>query len=92
MRNDAVKAACDKILSQTPFSGVPPTAPRPEPEEIATALAELQRRGISDRDSARIAAYAWYSGVDSTGVLDLFRSYGTLRILRQLNKRAKNPR
>jgi len=30
MRNDAVKAACDKILSQTPFSGVPPTAPRPE--------------------------------------------------------------
>jgi hypothetical protein len=82
MRKDAVKAACDKILSQTPFSGMPPTAPRPEPEEISTALAELQRRGISDRDSARIAAYAWYSGVDSTGVLDLFRSYGTLRILR----------
>jgi hypothetical protein len=62
---------------------VRPIAPRQKPEEIAAALAEVQRRGISDRDSARIAAYAWYSGVDSNGVLDLFRSYGTSRILRR---------
>jgi hypothetical protein len=82
MRNGTVNAVRYKILSQTPFSGVRPTTPRPEPEEIAAALAEVQRRGISDGDNARIAAYAWYSGVDSTGVLDLFRGYGTSRILR----------
>ena len=83
MRDDAVTAIRDTILSQGPFSGTRPTAPRPEADDIVTALAEVQRRGLSDRDSARIAAYAWYSGVDSDAVLELFRRYGTQRILRR---------
>ena len=70
-----------KLLNQHPYGGMASTAPRPEPDEIEAALEEIRTGGISDRDSARIAAFAWYSGVDSTGVLKLFRSRGTARIL-----------
>lgn len=70
-----------KLLNQRPYSGMVSTVPRPEPNEIEAALEGVRKTGISDRDSARIAAFAWYSGVDSTGVLKLFRSRGTARIL-----------
>ena len=70
-----------KLLNQHPYGGMVSTVPRPEPDEIEAALEEIRTGGISDRDSARIAAFAWYSGVDSTGVLKLFRSRGTARIL-----------
>ena len=83
MRKDAANAVRMKILNQGPFSGTRTTLPRPETDEIATALADVQRRGIADRDSARIAAYAWYAGVESDSVLELFRRYGTPRILRR---------
>jgi hypothetical protein len=89
MRDNPAIIIRNKILGQCPFGGTRPTVPRPEPEEIAMALAEVQRKGISDRERARIAAYAWYSGVDSDNVLELFRRYGTSRILqRELKSRA----
>jgi hypothetical protein len=76
-----VTAIGANLLRQCPYSGVVSTVPRPEPDEIEAALEDIQKTGISDRDSARVAAFAWYSGVDSTKVLKLFRSRGTLRIL-----------
>ncbi|HET6168730.1 MAG TPA: hypothetical protein VFE01_01065 [Terracidiphilus sp.] len=71
-----------KLLDQRPYSGLVSTVPRPEPDEIEAAVKEIRKTGISDRNSARIAAFAWYSGVDSSGVLELFRARGTARILR----------
>jgi hypothetical protein len=89
MRNNPRSIIRNKILGQCPFSGGRPTVARPGPEEIAIALAEVQRKGISDREQARIAAYAWYSGVGSDNVLELFRRCGTSRILqRELKSRA----
>ena len=78
------------ILSQHPYSGVASSLPRPEPDEIEAALAEIRETGIADRDSARIAAFAWYSGVDSTGVLELFRGQGTALILQRELKSHKD--
>lgn len=89
MKKNAADAVRNKILSQSPFSGTRSTVPRPEPNDIEGALAEIQRSGIGDRESARIAAYAWYSGIDSDRVLELFRRYGTARILlRELKSHA----
>jgi len=76
-----VSAIRAKLLNQRPYSGMVSTVPRPEPDEIEAVLDEVRKTGISDRDGARIAAFAWYFGVDSTGVLKLFRSRGTARIL-----------
>jgi hypothetical protein len=73
-----------RILDQRPYSGIRPTLPLPEPEEIFAALAEVVAKGgITDRDSARIAAFAWYHGIESQTVLDLFRARGTRQILQQ---------
>jgi hypothetical protein len=73
-----------KILNQQPYGGVGPSTPSPELEEISDALAEvIAGGGITDRDAARIAAFAWYYAVESETVLDLFRTGGTRRILQQ---------
>jgi hypothetical protein len=72
------------ILNQLPYSGVLPSVPAPSPEEISAALQEvLADRGVTDRDSARIAAFAWYHGIESEAVLGLFRTRGTRHILQQ---------
>jgi len=73
-----------KILNQQPYSGVRPFVPAPEPEEISAALADVVASGgVTDLDSARVAAFAWYHGIESQTVLDLFRTRGTLKILQQ---------
>jgi hypothetical protein len=72
------------ILNQQPYSGVRPSAPAPKPEEISAALAEvIASGGVTDLDSARVAAFAWYHGIESQAVLDLFRTRGTRQILQQ---------
>lgn len=73
-----------KILNQQPYSGVRPFTPAPEPEEISAALAQvIAGGGVTDLDSARIASFAWYHGIESQTVLDLFRTRGTRQILQQ---------
>lgn len=71
-----------KILGQSPFSGTRRTVEAPTTEEVQAALTEVQRKGISDSDSARIAAFAWYSGVQSDSVLSLFRNRGVARVIK----------
>lgn len=82
MRDERLAKIRSLILEQSPFSRSLPTVERPKPEDVATALAEVRRKGISDRDSARIAAYAWYSGAESDSVLALFRNRGVARIIK----------
>jgi hypothetical protein len=73
-----------KILCQQPYSGARPLTPAPEPEEISAALADvIANGGVTDLDSARIASFAWYHGIESQAVLDLFRTRGTRQILQQ---------
>lgn len=77
-------SATAKILNQQPYSGVGPIAPAPERVEISVALAEvISGGGITSGASARIAAFAWYYGIESETVLDLFRTRGTRWILQQ---------
>jgi hypothetical protein len=72
------------VLNQLPYSGVRPSVPAPSPEEISAALEEvIAAGGVTDRDSARIAAFAWYHGIGSEAVLSLFRTRGTKQILQQ---------
>jgi hypothetical protein len=72
------------VLNQLPYSGVRPAVPAPSPEEISAALEEvIAAGGVTDRDSARIAAFAWYHGIGSEAVLSLFRTRGTKQILQQ---------
>jgi hypothetical protein len=72
------------VLNQLPYSGVRPAVPAPSPEEISAALEEvIAAGGVTDRDSARIAAFAWYHGIGSEAVLGLFRTRGTKQILQQ---------
>jgi hypothetical protein len=82
MRDERLAAIRSTILEQSPFNRSRPTVEHPKPEDIAAALAEVRRKGISDRESARIAAYAWYNGVESDSVLALFRSRGVTRIIK----------
>jgi hypothetical protein len=71
------------ILSQRPFSGQLSAGAVPEPEDVLLQLAEVVAGGgIKDIETARIAAYAWYSGIDSDAVLSLFRERGVSDILR----------
>jgi hypothetical protein len=73
-----------KILNQQPYNRVDPFASALEPQEISAALAEvIAAGGVTDRDSARIAAFAWYYGVESQTVVDLFRKRGTRQILQE---------
>jgi hypothetical protein len=56
----------------------------PSPEEISVALQDvIADGGVTDRDSARIVAFAWYHGIESEAVLGLFRTRGTRQILQQ---------
>jgi hypothetical protein len=74
----------ETILNQQPYSGVRPSVPAPSPEEISFALeAVIAGGGVTDRDSARIAAFAWYHGIESQTVLGLFRTCGTRQIVQQ---------
>jgi hypothetical protein len=75
-------AARDKILSQIPFNRNVTAYRRIEIDEITVAIEDVHRKGLSGRGDARIAAFAWISGVAATQVLELFRNRGTARILR----------
>jgi hypothetical protein len=71
------------ILNQTPCSGSAPTTPTPQHEEIAAVFEDMiASGGIKDLETARIAAFAWYSGVEKDAVLEAFRLRGTSEILR----------
>lgn len=77
-------SARSKILGQQPYSGVRSLTPAPEPEEISAALGEvIASGGVTDLDSARICSFAWYHGIESQTILDLFRTRGTRQILQQ---------
>jgi len=72
------------ILNQQPYSVARPSVPAPSPEEISSALENMiAEGGITNRDSARIAAFAWYHGIESHAVLALFRARGTRYIVQQ---------
>lgn len=73
--------ARDKILRQLPFSGQRPTEAPPDQSEVETALRECEASGVSDRDSGRVVAYAWYSGLDNDRVLGLVRATGARTLL-----------
>lgn len=83
-------AVRDKILSQIPFSRNVAARRQIEIDEITAAIEDVHRKGISGRDDARVAAFAWISGVSTTQVLELFRSRGTARILRDELKAYKH--
>jgi hypothetical protein len=73
--------AREKILRQLPFSGQRPTEALPDQSEVETALRECEANGIKDRDSGRVVAYAWYSGLDNDRVLCLVRAVGAKTLL-----------
>lgn len=78
--------AREKILRQLPFSGQRPTEALPDQSEVETALRECEASGVSDRDSGRVIAYAWYSGLDNDRVLSLVRAVGAKTfLLRELS-------
>jgi len=78
--------AREKILRQLPFSGQRPTEALPDQSEVETALRECEASGVSDRDSGRVVAYAWYSGLDNDRVLSLVRAVGAKTfLLRELS-------
>ena len=83
-------AARAKILSQIPFSSNVATRRQIGIDEITAAIEDVHRKGISAREDARIAAFAWISGVATTQVLELFRRRGTARILRDELKAYKH--
>jgi hypothetical protein len=71
------------ILNQTPCSGSAPTLPAPEHEEIAAVFEDMiASGGINNLETARVAAFAWYNGVEKDAVLEAFRLSGTAEILR----------
>jgi len=71
------------ILNQTPCSGTAPTVPAPQHEEIIAIFEDMiASGGIKDLDTARIAAFAWYNGIEKDAVLEGFRLRGTADILR----------
>ena len=72
-----------KILNQTPCSGTAPTIPAPKQEEVVAVFEDMiASGGIKDLETARIAAFAWYRGVEQDAVLGAFRLRGTTKILR----------
>jgi hypothetical protein len=73
--------AKEKILRQQPFSGLRSSVVRPDPAEVETALHECEISGVNDRDSGRVAAYAWYCGVDNDRVLAAIRTAGARKVL-----------
>lgn len=78
--------AREKILRQLPFSGQRPTEALPDQAEVETALRECEASGAKDRDSGRVIAYAWYSGLDNDRVLRLVRAVGAgTFLLRELS-------
>jgi hypothetical protein len=79
-----------KILSQIPFGRNVASRLQIEIDEITAAIEDIHAKGLSGRDDARIAAFAWISGVATTQVLELFRSRGTARILRDELKAYKH--
>lgn len=93
MKDERLAAIRSTILRQSPFSRSRPAFERPKPEEIAAAIAAVRRKGIFDRESARVASYAWYNGVESESVLALFRSRGVARIVKdELSSLSKTAR
>ena len=71
------------ILNQTPCSGSAPTLPAPDHEEIAAVFEDMiASGGINNLETARVAAFAWYNGVEKDAVLEAFRLSGTAEILR----------
>ena len=71
----------ESILNQQPFSRRRPGEVVPEPAEVEEALNECGRRGLRDLASGRVAAYAWYQGVQNDTVLHLFRTTGAQSVL-----------
>lgn len=72
-----------KILDQTPCSGRAPTLPTPTHEEILEVFEDMVASGgIKSLETARIAAFAWYNGVQNDAVLEAFRLGGTAKIVR----------
>src|SRR5271168_1465704 len=76
-----MSGAWDKILKQSPFSGRRQTEVRPDAAEVETALRECEQKGVTDRDSGRVAAYAWYSGIENDRVLKLVRAADAGKVL-----------
>ncbi|SRR6266404_142983 len=71
----------NRVLRQSPFSGQRQAEPRPDPAEVEKALQECEDKGVTDRDSGRVAAYAWYSGIENDRVLKLVRAAGARNVL-----------
>jgi len=71
----------NRILRQSPFSGQRQAEPRPDTAEVETALQECEDKGVTDRDSGRVAAYAWYSGIENDRVLKVVRAAGARNVL-----------
>jgi hypothetical protein len=61
-------------LGQSPFSGQRQAKARPDAAEVETALQKCEQKGVTDRDSGRVAAYARYSGIENDRVLKLVRA------------------
>jgi len=73
--------AWKRIVSQSPFSGQRQAQARPDTAEVEMALLECEQKGVTDRDSGRVVAYAWYSGFENDRVLKLVRAAGARNVL-----------
>jgi hypothetical protein len=72
------------VLEQRPYSGLAHLSPHIENGKISEALREIVTAGgINNRDDARVAAFAWYHGIEQETVLELFRARGVATVLRE---------
>jgi hypothetical protein len=72
------------VLEQRPYSGLAHLSPQIENRQILEALQEIVTTGgINNRDDARVAAFAWYHGVERETVLELFRAKGVVTVLQE---------